>query len=156
MKISTWLRRPKKECQHEVGNFFVLAFLLAMPAETLARGGGIRGGGTGGGSRSSGRAGQFLANSPAEIKSPRSTVRFAPRSNYYGVSTDSDGRIVPSASAREEFLKSRGLQSAPEGYMIEHKIPLYAGGRDEPSNMQLVTRDEHRAKTRMDYQLFGK
>jgi len=139
-----------------VGNFFVLAFLLAMPAETLARGGGIRGGGTGGGSRSSGRAGQFLANSPAEIKSPRSTVRFAPRSNYYGVSTDSDGRIVPSASAREEFLKSRGLQSAPEGYMIEHKIPLYAGGRDEPSNMQLVTRDEHRAKTRMDYQLFGK
>ncbi|MGA2957282.1 MAG: HNH endonuclease signature motif containing protein [Thermodesulfobacteriota bacterium] len=110
----------------------------------------------GGGSRSSGRAGQFLANSPAEIKIPRSTVRFAPRSNYYGVSTDSDGRIVPSASAREEFLKSRGLQSAPEGYMIEHKIPLYAGGRDEPSNMQLVTRDEHRAKTRMDYQLFGK
>lgn len=30
------------------GYFLVLAFLLAMPAETLARGGGIRGGGTGG------------------------------------------------------------------------------------------------------------
>ena len=144
------------------GFFLVLTFLLAMPAETLAkgggegRGGGIRGGGPGGGSRSSGRAGQFLSNSPAEIKIPRSTVRFAPRSNYYGASTDSDGRIVSSDSAKEDFLKGRGLQSVPEGYLIEHKIPLYAGGRDEPSNMQLVTRDEHRAKTRLDYQLFGK
>lgn len=60
------------------GFFLVLTFLLAMPVETLARGGGIRGGGTGGGSRSSGRAGQFLLNPPAEIKIPRSTVRFAP------------------------------------------------------------------------------
>ncbi len=136
--------------------FLVLAFLLAMPAESLARGGGIRGSGTGGGSRSSGRAGQFLSNSPAEIKIPRSTVRFAPRPNYAGVATDFDGRIVPSASAREEFLKSRELKSVPEGYVIEYKIPLYAGGRDEPSNMQLATRDEHRAKTKMDYQLFGK
>lgn len=138
------------------GFFLVLAFLLAMPVDTLARGGSTRGGSTGRGSRSSGRAGQFLSNFPAEIKIPRSTVRFAPRSNYYGVSTDSDGRIVPSASAKEEFLKSRGLQGVPEGYVIEHKMPLYAGGRDEPSNMQLVTRDGHRAKTRMDYQLFGK
>ena len=83
-------------------------------------------------------------------------MRFAPRSNYFGVSTDSAGRIVPSASAKEDFLKSQGLQSVPEGHVIEHKIPLYAGGRDDPSNMQLVTRDEHRAKTRLDYQLFGK
>lgn len=129
------------------GFFLVLAFLLAMPAETLAKGGG---------GRSSGRAGRFFPNSPAEIKIPRSTVRFAPRSSFYGVATDSDGRILPSASAREEFLKSQGLQSVPEGHVIEHKIPLYAGGRDEPSNMQLVTRDEHRVKTRLDYQLFGK
>jgi len=133
------------------GLFLVLALFVAMPAETMARGGG-----TGGGSRSSGRAGRFLLNPPEEIKIPRSTVRFSPRSNYFGVTTDSDGRILPSASAREEFLKSQGLQNVPEGYVIEHKIPLYAGGRDEPSNMQLVTRDEHRAKTRLDYQLFGK
>ena len=66
------------------------------------------------------------------------------------------GRILPSASAKEEFLKSRGRNAVPEGYVIEHKIPLYAGGRDEPSNMELATRDEHRAKMRMDYQLFGK
>jgi hypothetical protein len=140
------------------GFFWVLAFLLAMAAETLAKGGGggRGGGGTGRGSRSLGRAGQFLSNSPGEIKIPRSTVRFAPRLDYYGVATDSDGRILPSASAREEFLKSRGLQSVPEGHVIEHKIPLYAGGRDEPSNMQLATRDEHRAKTRVDYQLFGR
>ena len=140
------------------GFFWVMVFLLTMSFETIAKGaGGARGGGIrGGGSRSSGRAGQFLSYSPAEIKIPRSTVRFAPRSNYAGVTTDSDGRIVPSASAKEEFLKSRDLKSVPDGYVIEHKIPLYAGGRDEPSNMQLATRDEHRAKTRTDYQLFGK
>jgi len=136
------------------GCFLVLAFFLAMPSETLARGGG--GGRGGGGSRFSGRAGQFLSGVPAEIKIPRSTIRFAPRPNYFGVTTDSDGRIVPSASAREAFLRSRELQSVPEGYVIEYKIPLYAGGRDEPSNMQLATRHEHRTKTRMDYQLFCK
>ena len=136
------------------GLFLALAFLVAMPAETMARGGG--GGKGGGGSRSSGRAGRFSLSSPEEIKIPRSTIRFSPRSNYFGVTTDSDGRIVPSASAREAFLKSRELKSVPEGYVIEYKIPLYAGGRDEPSNMQLATRDDHRAKTRMDYQLFGK
>ena len=129
------------------GFFLVLAFLLAMPSETLARGGG---------SRFSGRAGRFLSSFPGEIKIPRSTIRFAPRSNYFGVATDSEGRIVPSASAREAFLRSRELQSVPEGYVIGYKVPLYAGGRDDPSNMELVTREEHRTKTRMDYQLFGK
>ena len=132
------------------GCFLVLAVLLAIPSETLARGGG------GGGGRFSGRAGRFLSSFPGEIKIPRSTIRFAPRSNYFGVATDSDGRIVPSASAREAFLRSRELQGIPEGYVIEFKVPLYAGGRDDPSNMDLVTRQEHRTKIKMDYQLFGK
>jgi len=136
----------------------VLSILIAVPTDVLAKGGGAGRGGSmrGGGSRLSGRGGQFRSNSSEEIRIPRSTVRFAPRSNYSTLATDPKGRIVPSASAGGEFLKSRELQSVPEGYVIEYKIPLYAGGRDDPSNMQLATRDEHRAKVRMDYQLFGK
>ena len=49
--------------------------------------------------------------------------------------------------ARRIFLKSLGHKKCPEGYQVDHIIPLAMGGSDAPSNMQLLTVAEHRKKT---------
>lgn len=48
------------------------------------------------------------------------------------------------------FLQQQGLEQTPEGYEVDHIVPLCAGGRDAPENMQLLTREQHREKTRHD------
>lgn len=51
---------------------------------------------------------------------------------------------------KKAFLKELGLEELPEGYHIDHKTPLYDGGSDDPSNMQLLTIEEHLKKTKCD------
>jgi hypothetical protein len=41
-------------------------------------------------------------------------------------------------------------KGACPGYEIDHIVPLAAGGADAPSNMQWLTRQQHRAKTRRE------
>lgn len=36
------------------------------------------------------------------------------------------------------------------GFHVDHIIPLCAGGPDHPSNMQWITREDHRFKTLVD------
>ena len=67
-----------------------------------------------------------------------------------GVERDSEGHIKRSSSAKREFLKSRGLDEVPEGYEVDHIVPLYKGGADEPYNMQLLPEDVHKQKTKRD------
>ena len=64
---------------------------------------------------------------------------------YY--STTGKPKVVRSAANKKEFLKSRGYDQTPNGYEIDHIIPLSQGGSDDPSNMQLLTVSQHRAKT---------
>jgi hypothetical protein len=64
---------------------------------------------------------------------------------YY--STTGKPKVVRSASNKKAFLKSRGYTSTPYGYEIDHIVPLSQGGSDGPSNMQLLTITQHRAKT---------
>jgi 5-methylcytosine-specific restriction endonuclease McrA len=71
------------------------------------------------------------------------------------VNRDSKGRIIRSEAAKEAFLKSRGLKRVPPGYEVDHKIPLWAGGSDTPGNMQLLTKEQHKAKTKADYKKYG-
>ncbi len=71
-------------------------------------------------------------------------------SSALGVKRDSEGRIERSSKAKKEFLKSKGYDNVPEGYEVDHIIPLYKGGADEPSNMQLLPKDVHKQKTKMD------
>jgi 5-methylcytosine-specific restriction endonuclease McrA len=40
-----------------------------------------------------------------------------------------------------------GYFSTPKGYEVDHIIPLSQGGADSRYNMQLLTREAHRAKT---------
>jgi hypothetical protein len=64
---------------------------------------------------------------------------------YY--STTGKPKVVRSATNKKDFLKSKGYNSAPYGYEIDHIIPLSQGGSDSPSNMQLLTVRQHKAKT---------
>ena len=48
------------------------------------------------------------------------------------------------------FLRAHGLERTPEGYEVDHIIPLCAGGADSPENMQLLPIETHREKTRID------
>ena len=63
-----------------------------------------------------------------------------------------------SASAKSEFKRgnpcpSTGRSSgACPGYQIDHRQPLAAGGSDHKSNMQWLSVDQHKAKTRAERQ----
>lgn len=61
-----------------------------------------------------------------------------------------DGRPERSRAQVRAFLRQQGLERTPEGYEVDHIVPLCAGGKDAPENMQLLTREQHREKTRHD------
>ena len=63
---------------------------------------------------------------------------------YY---TTGHKKVKRSESNKRKFLESKGYKDTPEGYEIDHIIPLSEGGTDDPSNMQLLTVAEHRSKT---------
>jgi hypothetical protein len=64
---------------------------------------------------------------------------------YY--STTGKPKVVRSAKNKKNFLKSLGYSNTPYGYEIDHIRPLSEGGTDDPSNMQLLTIRQHKAKT---------
>ncbi len=64
---------------------------------------------------------------------------------YY--KTTGKPKVQRSAKARQEFLKSKGYDKTPDGYHVDHIIPLSQGGLDAPSNMQLMPMVEHKQKT---------
>lgn len=68
---------------------------------------------------------------------------------YYGqyYSTTGKPMVKRSQTNVQVFLKSLGYQSIPVGYQVDHIIPLSQGGTDSPSNMQLLTIEQHKAKT---------
>ena len=55
-------------------------------------------------------------------------------------------RIHRSAAAKREFLRSQGYTKQPKGMIVDHIVPLCAGGPDAPSNMQLQTVAAAKAK----------
>ena len=56
-------------------------------------------------------------------------------------------KVVRDPKNKRVFLKSQGYTEIPYGYEIDHIIPLSEGGTDDPSNMQLLTIEEHKRKT---------
>lgn len=59
-------------------------------------------------------------------------------------------KVQRSSSNKKEFLNSLGYESTPKGYEVDHIIPLSKGGTDSPYNMQLLTKDQHKAKTSLE------
>jgi len=67
-----------------------------------------------------------------------------------------DARIKRSQQARHEFVAQQecpatGRHRLPcPGWQIDHITPLCAGGPDTPDNMQWLTVQKHKWKTRTD------
>lgn len=72
-----------------------------------------------------------------------------------------DSKQQRSQTQRNIFLVEQGYCTkisncrVPSGYEVDHVIPLYAGGPDLPSNMQLLTKEDHKEKTRNDWKIYG-
>lgn len=72
------------------------------------------------------------------------------------ITRDQRGRIARSAKARADFakLKPCPLTAQPQthcpGWRIDHIVPLKRCGPDTPENMQWLTIDEWRKKTRWE------
>ncbi len=72
------------------------------------------------------------------------------------LSTGASAEYARSKKVLREFVKLRacpatGLHRLPcPGWHMDHIIPLCAGGADSAENLQWLTREDHKAKTRID------
>jgi len=84
-------------------------------------------------------------------RSPTARPYRAPssRSRTYS-SPHGRGRIHRSAEAKEQFLRRTGYPHGRKGYVVDHIVPLCAGGADAPSNMQWQTVEEAKVKDRQE------
>jgi hypothetical protein len=64
---------------------------------------------------------------------------------YY--STTGKPMVKRSETNKSDFLKSKGYNKVPDGYEVDHIVPLSEGGTDDPMNMQLITKEQHASKT---------
>ena len=57
--------------------------------------------------------------------------------------------------ARDAFLQAHGYNGVPEGYEVHHIVPLCEGGLDSPSNMVLVSVEDHDKITAAHAEFYG-
>jgi len=88
---------------------------------------------------------------PKAQRAPSARPYRAPsaRSRSY-VSPDSQTRTHRSRSARDDFMGRTGYSRGRPGYVVDHIIPLCAGGADAPSNMQWQTVQDAKVKDRQE------
>ena len=51
------------------------------------------------------------------------------------------------SSTKRKFLRIHNMKSVPNGYEVDHVIPLHLGGSDTVDNMQFLSISEHKQKT---------
>lgn len=67
-------------------------------------------------------------------------------------------KIQRSPAARREFVKANPCPAtkkpgACDGWQVDHRVPLCAGGPDSPKNLQWLTVRDHREKTKKDLKM---
>jgi hypothetical protein len=60
------------------------------------------------------------------------------------------GRIKRSEAAVARFKRDSGYPHGRKGYVIDHIVPLCAGGADEPANMQWQTVEQAKVKDQQE------
>ena len=77
------------------------------------------------------------------------TYKIGSTEYYYNEYYSTTGKplVKRNEANKMEFLRSRGYDKVPDGYEVDHIIPLSEGGTDDPSNMQLLTKEQHAIKT---------
>ena len=55
-----------------------------------------------------------------------------------------------SQSAKDDFMRRTGYPHGRSGYVVDHIVPLCAGGVDAPSNMQWQSVEAARVKDRQE------
>jgi len=60
-----------------------------------------------------------------------------------------------SEEAKKQFLRQHGLKRVPPGMQVDHVVPLSEGGADKPSNMELLSKSAHAAKTAAEAKRYG-
>lgn len=63
--------------------------------------------------------------------------------------------ITRDLGARDAFLRAHGFEGVPEGYEVHHVVPLSAGGADDPSNMILLSEEDHNTITAAHSRFYG-
>lgn len=88
---------------------------------------------------------------PLKTYKANSYKTYSPRNlqKAYNLNTFSN-KPERSPTKKREFLKSSGYERNPPGYEVDHIVPLSKGGADEPYNMQLLPKEVHKQKTKMD------
>lgn len=72
------------------------------------------------------------------------------------LSTGANADYARSKKVLREFVKQQACPSTGQhrlpctGYHMDHIIPLCAGGADAVENLQWITKEAHKAKTRID------
>lgn len=79
----------------------------------------------------------------------QATYKIGNTEYYYNEYYSTTGKplVKRNEANKMEFLRSRGYDKVPDGYEVDHIIPLSEGGTDDPSNMQLLTKKQHAIKT---------
>jgi len=77
------------------------------------------------------------------------TYKIGKTEYYYNQTYSTTGKpmVKRSETNKTEFLKSLGYDKVPDGYEVDHIKALSEGGTDDPSNMQLLTKERHAIKT---------
>ena len=101
-----------------------LAFLLGLPFDTSAGGGGRSG-----------------------IYSPRAS---ASGSTHRSALSSSRSTIKRDPNAVSEFKRTHPTLPGYHQCEVDHIVPLRKGGRDDPSNLPWLPREPHREQTRRD------
>jgi len=127
---------------------FAFLLLLALTVPPIFASGRGRSYGT---SRSASRS---SSRSSSSHRSYGARSRRSSTIKCYGCARDNRGHIKRSQRAVHSFRSAHPCpatgrtRGACPGYQVDHRVPLYQGGSDAPSNMQWLSTEQHKAKHR--------